>query len=377
MKLVSILATLLSLTYVHAGSNVPLTNLTDPKARCMDGTLSGYYYEKASTSRGTNKWVIYLEGGGECTTQTACESHLHDALGSSKYFASSVNFDGAYYASDNQSVNPDFWDWNHVYVPYCSQDLHSGMVTQPSNNTYNLYFSGHFVFEAIIDALVATANLNAATEIILTGASAGGIGVWMNVYYLQMRFPNARIVAAPIAGFYFYAYPYQGINHTSSSLADFRPAAWPVTYALWNAYVDEDCAKDLASTPWACMLSNNSFPYITSESFAVEAQTDQVVLVDHDWVPQDYVTLPPEQAYLTEWHNNMTIALSPLANLSNTKNGIFNPACFIHTTFNNKQPLINNMNYYTAFGNWYYQRTAPNDYKLADTCGIMCNPTCP
>jgi hypothetical protein len=56
--------------YSHAGSNVPLTNLTDSKARCLDGTLSGYYYEKASTSRGTNKWVIYLEGGGECTTQT-------------------------------------------------------------------------------------------------------------------------------------------------------------------------------------------------------------------------------------------------------------------------------------------------------------------
>jgi hypothetical protein len=337
-------ATLLAASAAAAAAGTaPLTNLTDPLARCMDGTLSGYYLQPASTPRGKNRWVIYLEGGGECTTQGACESHLHDPLGSSKYFAKDVDFGGAFYASDDAAGNPDFFDWNHVDVPYCSQDLHSGQVrlgvgsgeagrgqrgqgkgppphpcswasctpprraadvvhcamrlllqwtaeaaeawcpptsahthfpphrtphptphplhpphlaqmTAPSNATWGLYFSGHHVFTAILDALDKSAGLAAATEIILTGASAGGIGVWINVDFLAERYPAARVVAAPVAGFYFYAYPYTGINHTSSDLADFRPAAWPITVALWQAFYDQSCAAALPATPWACML---------------------------------------------------------------------------------------------------------------------------
>jgi hypothetical protein len=125
------------------------------------------------------------------------------------------------------------------------------------------------------------------------------------------------------------------------------------------------------------MLANYSFPYIAVESFAVEAQTDQVVLVDHDWIPQAYVTEAPEQAYLAEWHANMTVALSPLMAPANTRGGAFNPACFIHTSFSPSSPLIGGKNFLQAFGDFYFQRTPAAGYKLADDCGIMCNPTCP
>ena len=57
--------------------------------------------------------------------------------------------------------------------------------------------------------------------------------------------------------------------------------------------------------------------------------------------------------------------------------GAFNPACFIHTSFSFTSPLINGLNYIQAISNWYFQTTGPEGYKLADTCGIMCNPTCP
>lgn len=99
-------------------------------------------------------------------------------------------------------------------------------MRQPSNETWGFYFSGHLVLEAVLDALDAQ-GLTAATEIMLTGDSAGGIGVWPNLDYLAQRYPHARVVGAPVAGFYFYAYPYTGVNHTSSDLADFRPEAWP------------------------------------------------------------------------------------------------------------------------------------------------------
>jgi hypothetical protein len=35
---------------------------------------------------------------------------------------------GWWLLSDDNVSNPDLWGWNHVLVPYCSQDLHSGQV---------------------------------------------------------------------------------------------------------------------------------------------------------------------------------------------------------------------------------------------------------
>ena len=71
----------------------------------------------------------------------------------------------------------------------------------------------------------AAQGLADAATVVLTGASAGGIGVWINVDHLQSRLPHARVIGAPIAGFYAFAYPYTGAHHTSSTLADFREAA--------------------------------------------------------------------------------------------------------------------------------------------------------
>src|SRR5206468_3856824 len=106
-----------------AQSPIPLTLLTDPTARCMDGTLSGYYLEKASAPQNATKYVIFLEGGGECTTQQvsckscsppgwvmdmpssrciqACYAQLNTSLGSSKYFAPSIYMQ--YFLTDDQA----------------------------------------------------------------------------------------------------------------------------------------------------------------------------------------------------------------------------------------------------------------------------------
>lgn len=75
---------------------------------------------------------------------------------------------------------------------------------------------------------------------------------------------------------YYYATFYTGPNATASALADFREQAWPGHVALWSSYADESCVAALSDTPYACMLANYSYPYIAADSFAIEAQTDQV-----------------------------------------------------------------------------------------------------
>ena len=99
---------------VTATNTVPLTMLDSsihPFARCMDGTSSGYYYEQSTSTSNSSKWVIYLQGGGECDTESGCKYQLTNALGSSTYFPPTSDSSGWYLASGYCPYNPDFCSW--------------------------------------------------------------------------------------------------------------------------------------------------------------------------------------------------------------------------------------------------------------------------
>lgn len=364
-------------------SPVPLTMLTHPTAKCMDGTQAGYYYQPSTNTNDARKWVIYLNGGGECDNEVACKGQLTNALGSSKYFENTSEASGWYFGSDYCPYNPKLCGWNHVMDPYCSQDLHSGQVLKPSDATWGLYFSGHLILKATLDALDVSAKLRDATDIVVSGASAGGIGVWMNVDYIAKRYPKARVTALTVAGHYFYATYYNGPNYTNpGSMADFREAAFDNSFNLYKAFVDEDCEAAYVAkgkSPGACMLSNNSFPFISADSFVVQSQTDCTVLEGHDCFPGTYKYEAPEQEFMQQWHANMTQALAPLMKTNvkgSPRHGVFAAACYIHGGFTHSSPLINGISYNTAFNNFYFESTDESGYKLQDDCGVMCNPTC-
>ena len=366
----------------RASQVAELTLLTDSLARCLDGTPGGYFWLPASERESAEKWVLSLQGGGECADVTSCTNAMTSSLGSSKYFPKSYDMSGEWAQLNQASAgSTPFAPWNHVRLEYCTQDLWTGLRKEKSPEAYDMYFAGHLIFRAVLDSLDAgSPSLKDAREIILTGESAGGIGVWPNLDYLAERYPKARVVAAPIAGHYFYAYPYSGANHTSSGLADFRPEAWEHHYGLWDSFVDASCQTAHPQDPWFCLLSNNSLPFIANEAFVIEAQTDEVVILYHDSVPQPYLDQAPEQAYLEEWHKNMTdVALAPFLDLANDRLGAFNPACFIHTSFNLTMPLIDGVNYMNAFSNFYFrgEQVETKSFKLKDTCGLMCNRSCP
>ena len=209
------LLTLFLSTAAAAPSTAPLTLLSDSRARCMDGSLSGFYHLPNASAAGGAKWTIFLQGGGECTTQSACTAELNGPLGSSKFFPASTTFgEGAFYGDVNAANNPLFFDAHHVDVPYCSGDLHSGTGT----SRWGLSFSGHLILDAVLTQLDAV-GLQDAAEIVFFGASAGGIGTWLNLDWVAGRYPKARVVGAPVAGFYFYANaPYAGPGAVPNAL---------------------------------------------------------------------------------------------------------------------------------------------------------------
>lgn len=348
----------------------------------MDGTPGGFYFRKGTNQ---SKWVISLQGGGECVTSERCAEKAVTALGSSNYFPSSFTFwnEANVHLSDVSCfANPDLCTYNQVFLPYCSQDLWAGQRTATSNATYGFYFSGHHVLSAVVDALVTGHHLNTASEIVLTGMSAGGFGVYLNVDWLAARFPSARVVGAPIAGFEFYAWPYEGPGHTSSSLADFRAAAMAsgAYNRLWNATVPPACARAYPDELGACLLPCFTYEHVSTPLFIMEAQSDSVVLMGHDWLPQPSLPIPAAQkAYMAQFTQNQTRALAAAAR-PQSKHGFFNPACFFHTGFTHEFTLATasgeRISYLQAFRRWLGGEAV----RLADVCDdgeVLCNPTCP
>ena len=151
--------------------------LTDPKAVCMDGSQGGVYVRPSPT--GSTKWIFSLQGGGECVTERRCKpAAASSPLGSSKFFKKNYTFWGdstTHFIDASCTGNPTLCDYNMVYMPYCSQDLWTGQRTTVGPDTWGLYFSGRWIIKAVMDLLSATHDLKGASEVILSGNSAGGV----------------------------------------------------------------------------------------------------------------------------------------------------------------------------------------------------------
>ena len=196
---------------------VTLSDYVEQGAVCLDGTPYEIWYAAASNPANASKWVFDIQGGAWCESISECASRAYDPtncyLGSSS--AACFNADGercmnktdamtfeclpacngarwcgGLFVNDS-ATNPLTHDWNKVtYTTY-------------GNQSVPLYFRGHRNFLASIDYLIANANLGLATEVILTGNSAGGLATYYHMDELSELLPHARVVAAPDSGFFF------------------------------------------------------------------------------------------------------------------------------------------------------------------------------
>ena len=111
--------------------------------------------------------------------------------------------------------------------------------------------------------------------------------------------------------------------------------------------------------------------------FIVESQTDGVVMPLHDGVPKQQPFPTPVLAYVTEWGATMRSAIRAwLVPSQASRRAVFTPACWLHCNYSANRPLIDGRSFITAFNQFF---TMSTDYVQVhmDSCGTMCNPTCP
>jgi hypothetical protein len=329
-------------------------------------------------------------------------SHVDDP----QFFSTWDKF-GWWLCDDNPDTNPELYGYHHVWLPYCSGDLWSGQKLTPTalpmptgyNYTENVsvYFSGHLILGAALEVL-DDLGLDDAELIIVSGNSAGGIGMWLSIDYINQRYINARVLGVSIAGFYTFSYPYTGPGATdpNNGLADFSQSAWPSNVKLWNSYMNKRCVKSQRAggwpnSSWACMLANYSYPYVMTPIFIAEALTDSLQLQAHNQLPSPDQWGKDAKAYVNEFAQNMTRALWAVAKLRESGgafptadspgHAVFAPACFIHDDFTSIAPLIQNASFKDELLKWLHdQSNSTKPRIIMDPCASdnvqICNPSC-
>lgn len=152
-----------------------------------------------------NKLVIYFQGGGACWHYNNCvekttyseELMYYDNADILNLISNgqgkSMGYSGIFDFTNNE--NP-FKDWNFVYIPYCTGDLHWGKHdTEYTKDTSSatIRHRGHVNFQLVLKWLKNHFKNPDPDIIFVTGISAGSYGAIFNFPYIAEEFTNSKI----------------------------------------------------------------------------------------------------------------------------------------------------------------------------------------
>ena len=388
-----------------------LSLLKHPRAVCLDGSHAGYYYRPAPPDGSPQKWVIVLgdgDGSSDCGDKPSCRARGKTRFGSSRFFDPALDSVTPLppLISLDCSLSGQFCTWQHVYVPYCSQDMWTGRVSKPSKRTWGRHFAGHEILEALLSALQSASpgGLGDATEVLLVGAGTGGHGIWANADYVSKRLPGARVSGLVLNAYHrpcSSAGQYGGSGRVPvPPSADWGCTALAQRSSLWNSYADQGCVTAVASAPGggsigACLLGATAAMHVTTPVFIAQALLDRDSLATHYGMPLSVTAStagpggkapPGALEYLTDWQHGAVASLSSLAKSAPGGRGVFAPACTQSISLDGGGPLVDGKDLLGAFTQWYAHQQgkkglAAGHVALVDTCAssrgvLACNPSC-
>ena len=165
-------------------------------AKCRDGSSTGIGVLPAATA--STKVMIFLEGGGACFNSTTCGSNPQ-TYGSPQFagFPGAEGAAGIFSRTDNANAVKD---WNMVYVPYCTGDVHGGSATDASVDGVigTQQFVGYNNMTLDLERIVPT--FTGTTQVLLTGQSAGGFGAALNYVQTARAFGSTPVTLLDDSG---------------------------------------------------------------------------------------------------------------------------------------------------------------------------------
>ena len=324
--------------------------------------------------------------------------------------------------SNDSTENPLFHNYSHVLVPYCSSDAWLANRSNPIRTSIaefseerdadNFVYKGRVIFQAVFEELLQYHNLSIASELVLVGSSAGGIGVLNNLGWVKERLGNAsawniRILTIIDSAWFIPFSGYHAVNW-SEGLARVFGINEP-------ACMDQSLGFPCCTSP-ACLFRNGylrpgQFPIFAISSvydiFTLEeplrnniqtSDTDDLELLRllnsygtlmNQSFMEGYSTYPNLTLYTSSCTQHVYLATSSLwdpdGTLNTTNNGSFQEGVFRLTNpikkgnWDRVEVVNQNATVFTlheAIQVWYDNPTAR--FYLADNCsGPVCGRRCP
>ncbi|XP_015891688.3 pectin acetylesterase 8 [Ziziphus jujuba] len=366
------------------GSSVDITYLhsaVDKGAVCLDGSPPAYHFQKGSGS-GINSWMVYHAGGGWCDNVADCLNRTTRDLGSSKHMTKQLNFTGI--MSNQQELNPYFYNWNIILIRYCDGSSFTGDVEAVDPAT-NLHFRGARIWNAVMEDLLAKGMKNAENAI-LTGCSAGGLATILHCDNFQALFPNTtKVKCVADGGFIINAEDISGERKIETKFNQI------VELHSSGKNLPKSCTSQMK--PELCFFPQHVIEHVQTPIYIVNSPYDlwQVtnILVPKTADPHgtwkscnhDIRNCSSDQiGTMQHFRTKFLHALSGLKKNSES-NGMFIDSCYVHcqidrqeTWFRNDSTVVRNKKLANEVGDWFYD----DKYRPLQEpdCPYPCNPTC-
>jgi hypothetical protein len=163
---------------------------------CIKGTPYHYFAKRGST----NKLLMYYQGGGACWENLTCFFETCDTNVNPAGGDNPNNWSTGFGDLSDQS-NP-FREWNIVFVPYCSCDIHFGDADQTyeSDVLPDVVVQHHGYHNAKVVEKWAREHFVNPEVIFVTGSSAGAYGAVFQAPLLHEVWPASEFHVLGDAG---------------------------------------------------------------------------------------------------------------------------------------------------------------------------------
>jgi hypothetical protein len=303
----------------------------------MDGTSSGYYFQKANNITTINfssslpspasVWIIYLEGGGWCWDEESCKSRCNtpsspkssSPLCSSKSWPSTMSLNGIFNAK-----NPTLQNANKIFVKYCTSDGHMGDTTV---NGWN--FRGARVIQNVLTELVEIHGLGQRSikdTILFGGASAGGRGAMIHLDYVSKMLGSSIAKNIIVRGF-LDSPLWINLPSINPSFPGFHVTCSDVFNRVNVTHTDEKCIRKYSNEPWKCIMGEYRMPFLQTPYF-ISASQDDLFQIYEDI---GHAPIKPNEIEYASTFANLTRATLLNLHASNpSSHAVFSWACFNH-----------------------------------------------
>ena len=158
--------------------------ISDKEAVCNNGDRATYVVHMNDDP--SDKWFVYFEGGGSAHNSDQYRSRIKQNNGYLVKPADNANANAGAIGEHMLELG-----YNTVFVHYCSSDVYQGDHYHEIDGK-KVPFKGRIIVSGVIDDL--RIELNAASDIIFAGSSAGSVALGFNAD-LFAQFGNSRVLS--------------------------------------------------------------------------------------------------------------------------------------------------------------------------------------